>query len=1015
MKHLSKSVYLSVFLTILITLLTFLAYFLPNIAIAENLSVTCQHSGEACVTPSCPEGYFPERNCNFTTGDCGPSLATIKCLAGTPPNSTPSTQPAQCRSVNQPCDTQNPCCDGLSCTGRFCKAPISTPAPTCGAKGQPCCSNNACNSGLECMGRFCKISDSVPQQPKSTEPVPGLLFPCSETSDNEFHSLRPYQASPCGGAPQALFCSNKLVIFENFQFKSHPTCRKLRRKQTGDFDCPVNYHVKAHDLNITLDESELPILGNTQDEFDDATKLNEYASWYLNGVIDKRENENATNDQVVNFSGPVKKLLPEMVQDAQRIETIRSPKTITLTEEITLSLLEEDDDLSDKVDNHDQLVIDDKRLSFWADGSLSGVRSVTNTLNNLPNTIIGGLLGGIATQGLNSAGISTRLEDAWNKCFPPLPWDDGTVEVPTEKNPSIPFENDLSYKKAYNEWLGKSCVVLPVVGLVCVDLGLGPIDVISNECSDLWHYVPLSNNSDKKGKNYLLTGDGPNYVPSQGTEIDNAQHKKFRNAPLYFAHTQEVADLSELLNKTYQPANYESEKLPETTEQIKKGTKPVEKLPTTLSPDKQYPVNLDPYANLDCSAVNVRVNEGDDLFPGDRPDNKELYVEQAEYDITNVVCHEIYEWEPAGCNPRLDPDCHLTEDLDCPGQVGIEFKTGTQTPYANEIFSETVADSGSTFRKIFPKVEKGAPVECIADIPTQTGVTYSIENSIHEAPISQYGGTQDFVQKAYPADGASDGTMLTFPHIGSVYEYFLKGIQTALRPKGYGEPIANGNCKPIEPVECGLWEEKLEKSSGGDCGICTSELGDLAKRILATAGKAYNVPAANIWAAMLHEGGDWAEFKGQYSDENVRKWSTPEQCGGDPMPLCDNSDQKTQPPFGFLMNWFYNGDNQDAPWKSVQKIDPTRDSKEKVSRCNFLDAAFAAANLLSQVSSSYGNGILSCGGATFDNSRPGTCSSAYWTPEHIIQSQTTYAGYCVTGPYYKAEDTVGWFNSAKCN
>lgn len=955
--------------------------------------------------------------CSYVCRSLLQSTLCQQCLANPPTQ----TQPMQCRSVNQPCDTQNPCCDGLNCTGRFCKTPISTPAPICGAVGQPCCTNNVCDQGLECMGRFCKVSGSVPQPPKNTEPVPGLLFPCDKTDDNEFHSLRPYQASPCGPYPkQALFCSNKLVIFENF--KMDKECKGQRRKcENCDWDCSLSYQVEEHNLNITLDESELPIMGNTQDEFDDAQKVNEYASWYLSGVVDKRENENATDDQIVNFSGPVKKLLPSMIQDARRIEIINSTQQVSGKEPPPANPLEQDESAEILTDNHDQLVVDDKRLSFWL-GDLSAIRSAVQS--PLGQGVIGGLFGAtgqLINQGLQSVGVNL-VSEAWNMCRPPLPWDNGTKSIgvnattgETETKP-IPFASDLEYKKAYNEWLGKTCVILPVVGLQCIDIKiptpLGGVDVISNECADLWHYVPLSNNSDSEGKNYLLTGDGPNYVPSQGTEIDGAQHKSFKNALLYFSHMQEVMGLSGLLNKTYSPQGYESEKLPETTEKIKKGIKDTvaSPLPTTLSPDKQYPVNLDPYANLDCSAVNVRVNEGDDLFPGDRPSGKELFVEKVTYTITQAPCHEeyYYYWD----KDEFGNDVRKLHDvLNCPAQVGIEFKTGTKTPLADEIFSQTVADSGSTFRKIFPKVEEGAPVECIADIPTTTNVTYKKDDGgLNQIPA---GATQDFVQKSYPADGANSNTQLTFPHIGSVYEYFLKGIQTALRPKGYGEPIANGNCKtPAESVQCGDWENKLEQS-GGECGICNAPMGNLAKRILATAGKAYNVPAANIWAAMRHEGGDWTDF--DFSDENVRKWSNSEECGGEPMPSCDNTTQETQPPFGFLMNWFYNDAKSDSLWMSVQQIDPTRDSREKVSRCNFLDAAFAAANLLAQGSTAAANGILSCGGYTFDNSRPGTCSSSYWTPAHIVQSQTTYAGYCVTGPYYKAEDTVSWFNSAKCN
>jgi hypothetical protein len=859
--------------------------------------------------------------------------------------------------------------------------------------------------------------------------TPGLHFPCDDTSDNEFNSLRPYQASPCGPYPkQALFCSNKLVIFESFQLKSECSGQK-----TGCTDCKwtcnLNYQVEPHNLNITLDESELPIMGNTQDEFDDAQKVNEYASWYLSGVNDKRENENATDDQIVNFSGPVKKLLPSMIQDAQKIEVIKSTQVVSKSSPSPTSPQEQSDDYSEGLpDNHDQLVVDGKRLSFWL-GDLSIIRSVVQS--PLGQGVVGGLLGAtgqLLNQGLQGAGVNIG-SDAWNMCRPPLPWDNGksitgknVTTGETETKP-IPFNSDLEYKKAYNEWLGKTCFNLPFVGLSCFD---NPF--ISNKCADLWHYVPLSNNSDSEGKNYLLTGDGPSYVPSQGTEIEDAQHKGFKNALLYFSHMQEVMGLSGLLNKTYTPEGHESEKLPETTEKIKKGisTKTNDSLDrSTPEGDKDNDTLgiRDPYSLLDCSAVNVRVNEGDDLFPGDRPSGKELFVEGAEYKITQVECHEINEWTDDCKGSPTDPTnpqvCgYWKRSLDCLAEVGIEFKTGTKTPLADEIFSQTVADSGSTFRKIFPKVEEGAPVECIADIPTTTNVAYSIDNPLHQSPE---GGEQEFKQTIYPADGSNSGTQLTFPHIGSVYEYFLKGIQTALRPKGYGEPLVNGNCKPTEPIECGDWEEKLEKSSGGDCGICTSELGDLAKRILATAGKAYNVPAANIWAAMKHEGADG--YQGttyDFSDENVRKWSNPVECGGEPMPACDESNDLTQPPFGFLSKWFFlDAGGNDTLWSSVQKIDPSRNSKDKVSRCNFLDAAFAAANLLSQVSTAPANGIMGCSKWTsFDNSRPGTCSSAYWTDAHIVQSQTVYAGFCVNdiaNPLYTVEDTVSWFNSAKCN
>lgn len=835
--------------------------------------------------------------------------------------------------------------------------------------------------------------------------VPELLLKCSETRPNEFHSLRPYQAAPCGGSPQAKFCSNKLVIFENFQLRDH--CSKTGCYEC-DFACNPNYFVEPHNLNITLDESEFPIMGNTQDDFDDAQKLNEYASWYLSGVIDKKENKNPTDSQVIDFSGPVKKLLPKMIQDQQRVNIINSTQTISESSPPPLGSQEVDDDVPvDQPLNHDQIVVDDKRLSFWL-GNLSIVRSATNVLNNGVGVAayLGGVVNSLITGNQNA--VDVNFNDAWNLCRPPLPWDDGTIksigaDVTTDETTvkPKPFESDILYKKAYNEWLGNSCIILPVVGLQCFDNPL-----VSNQCADLWRFVPLSNNSDKKGKNYLLTGDGPNYVPSNGTEIEDPQHKNYRNAPLYFAHTQEVYDLAQILNQTYQPASFSAIPLPETTEQIKKGTKQRTQLDNRpvgrVNNDNQF--LRDPYANLDCSNVNIRVNEGDDLFPGDRNDGRELYVEGAQYLITEVQCHEenkmTFEIDPD--TGKKIPRWHRV--FTCPAQVGIEFLTGTQTPYANEIFADTVADSGSTFRKIFPKVEKGAPVECIADIPTDTNVTYSIENPLNELPI---GGTQDFRQKGYPNDGGGDGIKLTFPHIGSVYEYFLKGIQTALRPKGYGEPIANGNCRPQNNIECGKIPE-LPKASGA-CNLdgVSSRVGDIPenlKEIISSAAETYKVQPNLIIGVLFGEGvfnrsdknGGFLKF--DWTEENVTNWAS---CT--PLPNCSG-------PSTSLVSFV-----SDSNWQKIsekigpdlKKLDPNKTNPDP---CNLIDVVYGIAwNLYD---SADGGMDFKCFGLDLKASIPRDCS---WDDNQIISAIKVFENGYEKGCFTKINScATGGGNAARC-
>lgn len=788
---------------------------------------------------------------------------------------------------------------------------------------------------------------------QAQEAFPKIKFPCDQVNDPEFHSLRPYQAAVCGDANKALYCSNELKFIESFDLTNQCDLGG----NTSDFWCkPKNGHINPHNLYVELTDSMFPIMGNTEqvknsqegtEEFSDAQKVNEYASWYLSGVNNKAEYGENTEDRVVNFSGPIQKLLPKLIQEAERIDTIK--KAIVNEPYV-------DEDTGETItepQNHNQIVVcskgndatpcpegDKLRLSDWGEGNLS----VVNTFFNWIGT------------------------DVWNYRYPPLPWQ---------------FSEQILYQKAYNEWQGKNCAILPIVGLQCLNTW------VSNKWANLYQYIPLSNTTDKKGAENILgvqieASTGTTKIANDGYNVGGQ-----KNAPLYFAHTEEVKELSNLLNKTYTPADYESEPLPKTTEKL-------------------------PQINgRDCSAVNVRTNKGDNLFPGDRSpgDTKEIIIPGVTYDITQVLCKVTKKEE---CIPYPPPKKGCFDEIiytySCNAEVTVTVKTGTKTPNADEIFSTTVADSGSTFRKIFPKVGEGSPVTCIADIPTVTGVTYNAEES--QIPT---GGSLEFQVKKYPEDGGGNTPELTFPHVGSVYEYFLKGIQTALRPKGYGEPITDGALCTSNAV-CGEWESKLVNNSGA-CGVCNTDLGPLAQKILASAGAAYGVPAANIYAAMKHEGVDWPAFQGKFAnDDDVRKWSNGVSCGGEEMPGCDNSIETTQPPFGFLSHWFYLGDGNNAIWSAVQKIDPTRDSKDKVSRCNFLDAAFAAAKSLRQGSSNT-TATTSCGQYSFDTTQPSSCSD--WTDTKIAQSQVGYMGQCPeTSPYgpvpFTIADVVNWEHSYQC-
>ncbi len=635
----------------------------------------------------------------------------------------------------------------------------------------------------------------LPTVTPAQEAFPKIQLPCDKTKDIEFHSLRPYQAATCGDADKALYCSNDLIFIETFNVKGKGDC--TQRGYADTFICHPDYDVQPHTLYVELSESMFPIMGNTEkvknsqnsgDEFDDATKVNEYASWYLSGVTNKAENPIPTDEQIVNFSGPVNKLLPKMIQEAQRIKTIDNAKnTDTYKDDETGKDTKEST-------NHNQVVACAEK-KWWFFGPVTPVPCYGGGSYRLLDWDKAGL--GIARDSTVAMGaflkvfpsitaniVGEAIASAWNNRKPPLPWDNGTGK---------PFESQIKYQKAYNEWKGKTCAIIPVFNfLICIDLD--PTNIfVNSEWSEMYQYIPLSNTTDKKGAEMVTDVQGRGVG---ATEIGPFNYGEVKTPPLYFAHTQEVKELSEILNSTYTPLEC-------TTTNGKTDCNPL-KSKEMQTTEKNY-----------CSVVNVRTNPGDNLFPGDP---NELQVPDVHYTITDAQCVETFEpGTPSGCGPKDTNPCPPKHNLTCEAQVYITIKSVTKTPWAKEIFSTTVADSGSTFRKIFPKVEEGAPVSCIADIQTVTDVTYTDSNTLQ-------GGSSEFKVRRYPEDGAGNNPQLTFPHIGSIYEYFLKGIQTALRPKGYGDPILNGKY-------CGLGNE-----------TCTSTIDEVAK--------AYQIPACQLMGIM---------------------------------------------------------------------------------------------------------------------------------------------------------------------
>jgi len=471
-------------------------------------------------------------------------------------------------------------------------------------------------------------------------------------------------------------------------------------------------------------------------------------------------------DKLINYSGPLNKLLPQEVGQQERYKTVQNAK----------------------VTQHDQIV-----------GCTYGIPLLGLQLLKIPGPCYyPGLVGHIA----DILKETRRLSDFKNS-QPPIRAD---------------YPDYIDYQHEVARWRGEGCIEakvphwLPIIGgkriIFCFDNPLNP-----NYKAKLYSNIPLSSNEDSVGKAEGGATVGP--APSDTTISDVSVTSTAAN--LYFSHMEEVVGLAGLLQKTY----------------LSRGANP-------SAPGNSVPVQV----SNSCKIVEVRSGAGDNLFAGDIdvkikyhadfscdfqvpycsasnvrdciygciPDMTEgtckthIYCSQdklalcATYpyygcspnetggtcrtysyepfcseDNNNTLCDYGCTPAPYGgyCNPPPPPPVQY-----CTKSIPIAVNITTKTPLVDNIWARLVSGTSSIFRRMSPKLGTGTGLGEVKDIPASTNVTY--KGSLNGESIESTG-------------------QLNFPHIGGISEYFLRGIQTMLRPKGFGEPISFGTPAPSIP------------------------------------------------------------------------------------------------------------------------------------------------------------------------------------------------------------------------
>ena len=896
-----------------------------------------------------------------------------------------------------------------------------------------CRSQGSCSGSEECTKvepDQCKCVDQapdptpVPTAPPPT-PVPPIVIspfpeppvPCNQIRTPEFHSLRPYQASPCNPNVEdvALMCGNDLFLTDPFSihkifgtdfisfiytlfpdgqpiYPTKPTrpgfanactyCAQnnvcVRRPPPcipdPEVNCGSNADCEAQcinngdgteycafnitrvrDLAVDLEGAYLPIMGNTElvinsqnqdpedptkGRLDDPLKVNEYVSWYLNGVIGRAEynppnmNTEEGERKVIDFSGPLKRLLPFESQEDIREDEIRDAR-----------------------------------------------RSV--------NPLV------LAKIRHNQIAGCVFLPSARIRCYPPIFY-----------------------------------YITPIRLTFLENIGLRFI-------TKLFTYVPFSSTEDRRGLFEIVSYE---IQPSTFEDFVIVYSEITDQVPadLFFAHMQESYELADIFQQIFSP--------------------------------EEADLDAEPYAaaiptDLYCDLREVRSNPGDNLFAGELtatvtytaqvyctfairdpniPGNlcRRLSGGEADcytgYDYcdpdygqvdcpsgytcgancgnfpSGVTCSAFYHtrcfpssWScsdeytfPSGLCPsgfKCASGCtRETEVINlvqtCDREVYVSFATQTKTPLAREVWAKLVAGPAGVFRRIFPQIEdvEGRPIRNLWAIPAATSVIFR--------------ATGVSVSPGPPGSGRTNPEIY-FPYIGGIHEYFLKCTQSLIRPWGFGAPCKSGEPpKDIPPLEC-PFEKIPPLPTNGSCTLPYSQIGDasvppLMKKIFEAAGAQYGVPPALIAGIMYAEGGFenrvintscYGEVGGEYTEETIENAVLCEFKNCNP--------ERFHPPCNFD-----SGQGDFCIGTADGAFGPYQQCPHGYNPCNFYEATMRMAEKLAQYRygipnySISGDKSTSCVGYKYNTGSikgSKSCTKSAWPCEDVVTAMRFHTGLCI--------------------
>jgi len=837
------------------------------------------------------------------------------------------------------------------------------------------------------------------QNPRDDFPDP-LMYPCDDTTNPEFHPLRPYPASPCDPLiprknPEASFtggddrwltftCGKSLNAKGDISgFPSSYSCAEYNNRPlwpghaaadpneiyrcsnvlctdpTATFPAPLCAVRRIpFNVSVSLSTAEFPIIGNTQDSLDDATKVNHYLDWYLNGTIQQTEQIDldpySLDDmrRLVNYSGPLKKLLAKDTLD--RVHT-----TLTLDPPVFRQI-------------HNSIVDDPSRLrdawpAIFKNIPLAGLEDIVGELT-------------VSIIPLQQAG---NTDPASNITTPRLQPGEGIVYPETD--PANPSAITLT---------------------------------ITNPSDSRLYFPHLRNSSALSDLLAATVRPAPSRVNPSDRNLLTTQIDQYQGRPPDVANGDGTPIQPEYGEGAYSPST-----LTRNTEVIEGQPAP----PPLFNTHDQI-----------CDLGDVRVNPGDDLY-GSTVNATLTYSQGFSYtpaiqppippscgggdlaDCTNLS-------DPTGQTGDFDRCCDLLvtrcEDIDfgagydwrCTGPItgssDLSFPTEARvatfvkTPAIEHIYQTLVAGQQSVLRRFAPWYPSPAPGQ--QDLTIRQGPL-----TLPAAADAVYTGSAGTATATHPnspgnvsitAGNETSGGRVYFGRVGSLFEYFLGSgsdnfnLQKMLRPQGFGSgPLSNA---PAAPSTCGAITslpalppaDPLCNSNTGS--VCRKDFSSpLLQQIFESAASFYNVPVSVLVGIFYSEG----SLNQPWTDARVLAASGPNCI--DTTTCANVSWSGAAGPWAFLNSTW----NQLGTSVLTAGVNDGRTPN----RCNIIDATFAAAHALSigRSGANYrdpaGTPIYTCAGVTY-NRGIGASTSCNWTASDVVTASRQYLGYCEGEPPFNS-------------